>query len=255
MSPTTEITSLSRAKTRRDIVLKVGGRDGGDGGHGALDRPPVRVILKGQAIPGQRRHRLRVVLVEFQPGQDLGAHALDRVLIEPRLGEGQPHQIEHLVLVGRKRRDIAKHDVAAGIEIHPHGEPLLALLKADGIELAGALIHHGGDEIGEPFLALRVLRRAATEGEPHGDEGIGVALDEPGFDAAGADDPLYLHAGNLSRRCGRNDERRRREPRTIAQQEGRKPVAMRHDGYDLPLIGVGTGFSPMLLVNSGAGSR
>ena len=170
---------------------------------------PVRMILKGKPVPGERGHRLGVVLVEFQPGQDLGAHALDRVLIEAGLGERQPHEIEHLVLVGGQRLHIAEHDVAAGVEIHAHGERLLALLEGNGVELAGALVHHGGDEISEAFLARRVLRRAAAEGKAHGDQRIGVAFDEPGFDAAGADDALYLHAGDLSRRRGRNDKRRR----------------------------------------------
>ena len=82
------------------IVPEVIGSDGGDGTHGALDRPPVRMVLKGKTVPGERGHRLRVVLVEFKPGQDLGAHALDRVLIEAGLGKRKPHEIEHLILVG-----------------------------------------------------------------------------------------------------------------------------------------------------------
>ena len=85
---------------------------------------------------------------------------------------------------------IAEHHVAAGVEVDAHGERLQALLEGDGVELAGALVHHAGDEISETLLALRILRGAAAEGKAHGDQGIGVALDQPSFDAAGADDAL-----------------------------------------------------------------
>ena len=130
-----------------------------------------------------------------------------------------------------------------------------ALLEGDGIELARALVHHGRDEVGEAFLALRVLGGAAAEGKAHGDEGVVVALDEPSLDAAGARDALDLHVANIGRLRGRNDERHDRQPCTMPQQEGRNPEVKRHEGYDLPLAGAWTGFSPMLLVYSGVGSR
>jgi len=103
---------------------------------------------------------------------------------------------------------------------------------------------------------LRILGGAAAEGKTHGDEGVIVALHEPSFDAAGARDALYLHGGDLNRLRGRNDERRDRQPCTMPQQEGRNPEGTRHEGYDLPfLAGAWAGFSPMLLVYSGVGSR
>ena len=162
---------------------------------------------KGEPVPGERGHGLGIVLVEFQPGQDLRAHALDRVLVEARLGERQANEIEHRVLVGRQRLHIAEHDVAARVEIHAHGERLLALLEGHGIEIAGALVHHGRDEISETFLAGIVLAGAAAKGEAHGDQRIGVALDEPGLDAAGAHDALDLHAANLACLRARADQR------------------------------------------------
>jgi hypothetical protein len=210
---------------------------------------------EGKPVPGERGHGLGIVLVEFQPRQDLGAHALDRVLVESGLGQRKAHEIEHLVLVGGQRLHIAEHDVAASVEIHAHGEPLLALLEGDGIQVARALVHHGRDEIGQAFLAGVILGGAAAEGEAHGDQGVGVALDEPGFDAAGARDALDLHEANLGSLGACDDERRGREPHAMPNEEERKPEAMRHDGYDLPLPGAWAGFSPMLLVNSGAGSR
>ena len=57
--------------------------------------------------------------------------------------------------------------------------------KATESRLAGAFVHHAGHEIGEALPVARVLCGAAAEGEAHGDQGIGVALDEPGLDAAG----------------------------------------------------------------------
>ena len=156
--------------------------------------------LEGEAVPGKRSHRFGVVLVEFQPGEDLGAHALDRARIDARLGQRQAQQVEGLVLVGREHLHIAEHHVAARVESHAHGERLQALLKGDGVETARALVHHAGDEISEPCLVLGVLCSAAAKCKAHGDQGIDVALDEPGLDAAGACDALDVHGVN--RRAG-----------------------------------------------------
>ena len=58
------------------------------------------------------------------------------------------------------------------------------------VEVAGAFVHHGGDEVGDAFLARGILRIAALEGEAQGQERHVVLLDEPGLDAAGAGDLL-----------------------------------------------------------------
>ena len=108
------------------------------------------------------------------------------------------------VPVGGQHLHIAEHHVAAGVEVDAHGERLQALLEGDGVELASALVHHAGDEIGEALLVLRVLGGAAAEGKAHGDQGIGVALDQPSLDAAGAHDALDVHG--VSRRCGKRRE-------------------------------------------------
>src|SRR5262249_469319 len=91
--------------------------------------------------------------------------------------------------------------------------------------LASAFVHHRRDEIGEPFLAGIVLARAAAEGEADGDQRIGVTLDEPGLDAAGAYDAFDFHAVTLSSlSCGEN-ERCGCQHRALPQQKGREPEA------------------------------
>ena len=237
------------------IAPEVAGRDGGDRRHGPFDRAPIGVIVKGEAIPGERRHGLGVVLVEFQPGQNLRAHALDRILIETRFGQREPQEIEHLVLVGGERLQACEHDVAARVEIHAHGKSLLALLKGDRTERAGALVHHGGDEIGEAFLALRVLGGTAAEGKAHGDQRVGVTFDKPSLDAARADDALDLHVANLSCGSARNDERRGSQSCAVPHQGAKDGAPQCHDRYDLPLAGALTGFSPTELVVARTGSR
>ena len=202
---------LVAGKHAPQIAMQIVAGDGGDGGLGALDRASIRVIAEGETIPGKRSDLLGVVLVELQSGDDLAAHALDRIRIEARLRHGETQQLERLILVGGEHLHIAEHHVAARIEIHARGERLQALLEGDQVEVAGAFVHHAGHEIGEALPVLRVLCGAAAEGEAHGDQGIGVALDEPGLDAAGTDDALDLHG--VSRTCG---ERRQ-------QRDGGKP--------------------------------
>ena len=114
-----------------DVVLEVPRPDGGDRRHGALDRAPIGMVLEGEAVPGERGHRFRIVLVEFQPGNDLRLHALDRVRIEARLRQRQAQQVEGLVLVGREHLHIAEHHVAARVEVDAHGKRLQALLEGD----------------------------------------------------------------------------------------------------------------------------
>ena len=63
-----------------DIVLEVVGEMAAMEAMRALDRAAVRMVLKGKPVPGERSHRLGIVLVEFQPRQNLGAHALGRIL-------------------------------------------------------------------------------------------------------------------------------------------------------------------------------
>ena len=225
-----------------DIGLEIVARDSGNRLQRALDRAAIRVALEGEPVPGERGDRFGIVLVEFEAGEDLGADALDRVGIEARLGEGEPRQVEHRVLVDGQRLKIAKHHIARGVEIHAHGEALRPLLEGQCVEVASALIHHRRDEISEPLLALVVLGGAAAKGEAHGDQGIGVTFDEPGFDAARTRDALKFHVASLSRGRGDAEQQSGGEPRSC----GRKPRSGRD--HDLPLTGAFAGFSPMLPV-------
>ena len=98
-----------------------------------------------------------------------------------------------LVAVGRERLEVAVEGVLGLLVAHAHGEILHALLELARGKIAGALVEHGGDEVGEAFLADGVLRAAALEGEAHRHHRHGVLLDEPGLDAAGALDGLDFH--------------------------------------------------------------
>ena len=207
-----------------DIILELVGADGFDRGHGALDGAAVRVIAEGEPVPGERGDLLGIVLIEFQAGDDLSADAFDGVGIEARRRQREAQQIEGFVSVGRQHLDIAEHDIAARVEVHAHGERLQAVLEVDGVEVARALVHHAGDEIGDAVLADRVLSRAAAKGEAHGDQRIVVALDEPSLDAARALDALDLHGVSRRRRKRRSDSKRGRE-----EDAGRAPSS-RHRG-------------------------
>ena len=204
------------------------------------------MTLEGEAIPGERGNLLGVVLVELQSGDDLRAHALERVGIEARLRHGEAQQVERLVHVGGQHLHIAEHHVAAGVEVDAHGERLQALLEADGVELASPLVHHAGDEIGKALLGFRVLGGAAAEGKAHGDQGIGVALDQPSLDAAGARDALDVHG--VSRGCGKRREERKSggKPKALPGERAQNPP-LTHGVYDLPGCGTWTGCSPRLV--------
>ena len=95
--------------------------------------------------------------------------------------------------------------------------------KATGVELASPLVHHAGDEISEALLGFRVLGGAAAEGKAHGDQGIGVALDQPSLDAAGARDALDVHG--VSRGCGKRREEREcgGKPKALPGERAQNP--------------------------------
>jgi hypothetical protein len=143
------------------------------------------------------------------------AHALDRLRVEPGLGERQGQQLHRLVAVFGERLEAAVEGIAAVLEAHAHGEVLHALLECLGREVAGALIQNAGQEVGEALLAHRVLHAAAAlEGEAHGDQRHAVGLDQPGADPAGAPDLLHLHGLRLvgeDRHCRQQDGADHRE--------------------------------------------
>ena len=93
--------------------------------------------------------------------------------------------------------------VARILEAHAEGKLLHALLELVRVELARAFVHHGGEEIGDAFLAGGILRAAALEDEAQRDERHCVLLHEPRIDAAGALDLLDLHGVGLGSENGR----------------------------------------------------
>ena len=74
MSPTTGDHQLVAGEHAVDIGLRSSGEMAAIEVMRAFDRPAVRVALKGEPVPGRRGHRLGIVLVEFQAGQDLRTH-------------------------------------------------------------------------------------------------------------------------------------------------------------------------------------
>ena len=79
---------------------------------------------------------------------------------------------------------------------HPHGEVFHALLVVLGFEIAGAFVHHCGDEVGDALLAGGVLAAAAVEGISQCHKRDAVLFDKPSFNSAGRLDLLYVHGGS-----------------------------------------------------------
>ncbi len=148
---------------------------------------------EGDRVPLVLRHLVGIARRIDERGQQLLADALHRVLIEARLAEGELQQLGRLVAVLGERLEVAVEGVLGLLVVHAHGQILHALLEVARFEIAGAFVEHGGDEVGEPFLAERVLRAAALEGEAHGHHRHRVLLDQPGLDAAGALHGLDFH--------------------------------------------------------------
>ncbi len=80
--------------------------------------------------------------------------------------------------------------VALGGKAEADGVIVERAMESFRVEIAGALVEQAGEQRGRAGLALRVLRPAAVEGKIHRHQGHGVILDQPGDDAAGADDML-----------------------------------------------------------------
>ena len=153
---------------------------------------------EGDRVPLVLRHLVGVARRIDQRSQQLLADAFHRVRIEARLAEGELQQLRRLVAVLGERLEVSVEGVLCLLVVHAHGQILHALLEVARFEVAGAFIEHGGDEVGEPFLAERVLRAAALEGEAHGHHRHCMLFDQPGLDAAGA-----LHGLDFHGVCGK----------------------------------------------------
>ena len=188
------------------VALEIVVPDGGDGLFGAVGGTRVGVPLEGQRIPLVLRDLVGVAGGVDEAGDELLADALDRVGLEVRLVERELEELGGVVAVCGECLEVAVEGVLGLLVAHAHGDILHALLELARGKIAGALVQHGRDEIGEAFLADRVLRAAAVEGEAHGHHRHRVLLDEPGLDAAGALDSLNFHGVCGRARCGKEGD-------------------------------------------------
>ncbi len=96
-------------------------------------------------------------------------------------------------------------------------------MEGHGIVWAGALIEQAGHHTGHARLVTRILVRAAEDGEFKRDHGSGIAH-QPGFDPAGANDPLDRHrvrGSSRQKKHGRGEERRECASAAAANGKGR----------------------------------
>ena len=105
-----------------------------------------------------------------------------------RLAQRHFEKPEGLIALVGQRLERALELIEIGIEGHLHGKFVALCLERRRIEIACSFIHHTGDEIGGALLAGRIIGRSALKGELHGNERVGVVLDQPGGDAG-----LALH--------------------------------------------------------------
>ena len=175
----------------------------------AVERTSVRMIRKRRAPPQAVADIVRVRGLAPQRRQHLLAIALDRVGVETRRVEREPHQLEafvHLVAQDAKR---AAEIVALHAKAEFDGGTVHALLKGARIEIAGAFVEQRRRHMADAGLFRRILIGAALHREIHRDQRHRGFAHQPGLDPARAHDALDL--GRRRRR--RAGERSRRTPR------------------------------------------
>ena len=162
---------------------------------------------------GGRHQRLLAMLfglggLAAQAGQDLGAHALDRVGVEARRGRA-PAAAARTPRRGARAACAASRGNDRGSALKPQLDrvALEPLLERLGVELAGALVEQRGDHVGDAGLVGRVLAGAAAEGEVHGDQRHRRLAHQPGLDAARADDALDRWCALRAAAPARGDQR------------------------------------------------
>jgi hypothetical protein len=148
-------------------------------------------------------------------GDDLGTDALDRLHVETRLGQRQAGEAGGLVAVIAECLQRARERVARGVERKADRVFVERGLKGPAVEVAGALVEQSRQHIGDTRLACGVLRRAALEGEGHGDHGHRVFLDQPRLDALQAHHMLYVHGARAARRAPAGEEEAEGDGRSV----------------------------------------
>ena len=126
-------------------------------------------------------------------GFQLAADARDRVRIETRLRQRQPHELERKITMLGQCLEEAAEIVEIGVEAEADREVIETTLKSLAVQIARALVQQRRSHSRETRFVARVGgRAAAAKGETHGDDGIRMVLDQPGLDTIRGD-PLDLH--------------------------------------------------------------
>jgi hypothetical protein len=183
------------------VILEVGDGDLGHALQRAGARPAVRMVAKGDLEEFAARDRVGVDGVALQPGDDLGADALDVDVGEMRRGQRAVQQREGLVLVVLEHAQRAAEMIPRHRKAQVDGAAVEPFMEAARVEIGGAFVQRVGDEITDTGLVGGVLRCTALEGIFHRDHRHGGILHEPGFDAAGRDQ--MLDPGRGARGCGK----------------------------------------------------
>ena len=167
-----------------------------------------------------------------QTRDDLPLHPGNRLLVEAGLGNGKPQHLEGIVDIRRQRAHRAVEIVAARIEADAHRQVLQTGLERLRIEITRALVEGRGEQVGEPFLPLRILRGPAFKGELDGNDRHRVVLDQPGGEAAGRGDLLDLHGCERARGGGDSgdDEREGQKPAAEGGKQGHRRGSVRRGG-------------------------
>ena len=160
-----------------------------------FDGTRIRMTGEGLRVPIAHRDLLGVLVGVDEIGEELLADALDRVVIEARLLHRKLQQVDGLVAVDGQRLERAVKRILAVVVAHAHGDIFHALLVLLGFDVAGALVHHRGEEVGDALLAGGILAAAAVEGVSQRDQRNAVLLDKPGLDSAWRFDRLNVHGG------------------------------------------------------------
>lgn len=82
--------------------------------------------------------------------------------------------------------------VPAGIEAHFDREVIQPCLEGERVHVAGAFVQKAGHHVAQADAVFRIVGRPTVKREAHGDDRKRRLVDQPGLDAAGADDALHL---------------------------------------------------------------
>ena len=190
-----------------DVVLQVGDLDSGDALQGAVARPAIRMILKGDFQQFAAGQRIRIGGFAPQARHDLRANAFDIAALEARRGQRHPEQVEGFVSVIPEHAQRTAEIVPRRTEAQFDGAALETLVERLGIQIARTFIEQIGDHVADAGLVGRILRGAAAEGILHREQRHGRILHKPGLDASRRNQMLDFCGGVR----GRRRQRRHRE--------------------------------------------